>query len=282
MVVLHGMKVSIQGQTASFHDIAAQKFHGKATVIPCDSFKEAIMALVGMQSDYALVAIENSLYGTINEVYDLILNQPVTIHGEVYLRIEQNLIGLPRTKLNEIKEIHSHPIALAQCHDFIDTYIPKAIKFENFDTAKSVECIKKWNDKSKVAIASIDAAKLHGLEVLNKSIETNKHNFTRFVVLQRNAANNLMEGANKTSLVLQTPKDTKAGSLFHVLEVFNNHKINLSALHSRPIIGKAWHYMFYIDIEIDYDSTVYSKVFDQLKEQGCDIKVLGNYKKNPL
>ncbi|MCA9332793.1 prephenate dehydratase [Candidatus Saccharibacteria bacterium] len=277
------IKIAIQGQEASFHDIAARNFFGdNAKIKPCESFESTFSSLQEGQADFALVAIENSLYGTINKVYDLLLSSELKICGEIYLHIEQCLIGLPDTKLSDIKNIFSHPVALAQCSRYLDNNIPNAHRHEYQDTAASVIKIKELGDQSNVAIASKQAAELYSMEIIAEGIETNKQNYTRFVALQRQDHQYKVDKPSKTSIVLQTPKDTKAGSLFHALGTFAKYGVNLTALHSRPIIGRAWHYMFYIDLEIDYDSDKYKKVFSELNDQGCHIDMLGNYKNGLL
>lgn len=277
------MKIAIQGQQASFHDIAARKFFGNdISIEPCESFALAFTALQDEKSDFALVAIENSLYGTINQVYDLLLKTSLKICGEIYLPIEQCLVGLPGTMLQSIQEVHSHPVALAQCSVFLDEKLPNAERFEHQDTAASIASIKEWNDPTKAAIGSKLAAELYEMQVLAENIETNRQNYTRFVALQRDNNPYGAPDTNKTSLVLQTPKDTKAGSLFHALSVFASRGINLTALHSRPIVGKAWHYMFYIDIEVSAKDPQYQEILAELDKQGCQITILGNYKNGLL
>lgn len=270
-------KVSIQGQVASFHDIAAKKFFDNPNIVGCETFRETVRLLDIGETDYALVAIENSLYGTINEVYDLILRYKFHICGEVFLRIKQNLIGLKESKISDIVEVHSHPVALAQCEDFLDNVLPNAVRFEHHDTAGSVNDIVEWRDKSKSAIASSEAAEFYGLKILEESIETNKQNYTRFVVLSKNQ-DSYSANSNKTSLVIQTDQDNKSGSLAAVLNIFSDSSVNVTALHSRPIIGKAWHYMFYIDLELGKNDERYEAVLDELALIGCKVTILGNYK----
>lgn len=276
------MRVSIQGEESSFHHTAARKLLGKDIEIsPCNNFADTIGCLTSNKADRALVAIENSLFGSINEVYDLLLTTNVTINAEVYLRIQQCLIGLPGAKLGKIKEVHSHPVALAQCEKFLDQKLPNAERFEHHDTAGSVADVKLWADPTKAAIASRESAELHGLEVIEAEIETNKQNYTRFVLLT-NKTDSLPEGANKTSLVLRTPEDAKAGSLYRALGVFAKNNINMFVLHSRPIIGKAWHYMFYLDIDSSPNQENFSETLKTLAQQGCQVSVLGSYENNML
>lgn len=271
-------KVAIQGQSASFHDIAARRFFGDdiETVNFDLPFRNVFDALNSGEFDHAVVAIENSLYGSINEVYDLLLEYKTCIVGEVYLHISQCLVGFPGTALTDIKEVHSHPVALAQCEDFLDDVLSQAERFEHSDTAGSVADIKQWGDPSRAAIASRAAAELHGMNVLAEEIETNKQNYTRFVVLSREQQP--AQAADKTSLVLTTPADTKPGALHRALGAFAERNLNLLMLQSRPIIGKAWHYMFYVDIAAASDNPAFKEALEQLQSQGCAIELLGSYK----
>ena len=269
------LKVAIQGQHASFHDIVARRYFGEEIkIIACDTFAQVFAALEKNKAKNAVVAIENSLFGSINEVYDLLLSKKFWIGGEVYLRISQCLIGLPGSNVKDISEVHSHPVALAQCVNYLDTKLPSAVRFEHHDTAGSVADIKKWGDSTKAAIASAEAAKLHGMKILAKDIETNKQNYTRFVTLDKKAV--MTKGADKTSLVMTT--DHKPGALYHALGVFARHNINLTKLQSRPIISRAWHYMFYIDVDAGLQKLEFQQALDELKNQDCKLTLLGSYK----
>jgi len=270
------MKVAIQGQQGSYHHQAALGFFGaEISLVGCNTFKETFLALKNKKADFAVAAIENSLFGSINQTYDLLLQNDFAICGEAYLRIEHCLIGLPGTKLSDIKEVHSQLEALAQCDNYLDDNLPGAERIEQHDTAASVETIKKSNDPSKAAIASRQAALLHGLEVLQKNIEDNKENYTRFVVITSDKAK--VTDANKASLVLTTGSDTRPGALHKALEVFAKLGINMTLLHSRPVIGKAWHYMFYVDIETSLETPPGNTVLLELTKLGYDVEVLGNY-----
>jgi prephenate dehydratase len=268
-------KIAIQGEAASFHDIAASKFFNGSTRIYCDTFYDTFKSLVDGEADYALIAIENSLYGSINEVYDLLRKQEVNIIGETYLRIEQCLIGLPDTDLSAVTDVFSHPVALAQCDEFLDTYLPHVNRNEHSDTAGSVEFIKDQNNKSFVAIAGREAAKHYGMSVLRNSIETNKENYTRFMVISKNSTEPIRGKANKTSMILTTSDEP--GALYDALGTFAKRNINLSKLQSRPIIGKAWHYMFYIDAKAPAGGEDLKQTIKELKAQGCDVNILGSY-----
>lgn len=272
------MKVATQGQRASYHDIAARKFFGDdITTVNCDlPFKNVFEQLKNGTVDAAVVAIENSLYGSINEVYDLLLTYKPTIIGEVYLHISQCLVGFPGTKIADITEVHSHPVALAQCEDYLDTTLVHAERFEHNDTAGSVSDIKEWGDPHRAAIASAAAAKHHGMAVLDTDIESNKQNYTRFVVLKMQPES--VKDTDKTSLVLRTPADTKPGALHRALGTFAKRELNLLMLQSRPIIGRAWHYMFYIDIAADASGNAFQDALTELEAQGCTTTILGSYK----
>lgn len=269
--------VAIQGQAASFHHIATRDYFGNdVSLVMCDTFAETFRALAEGRSEHAVVAIENSLYGSINEVYDLLLKYKFWIGGEVYLRIEQCLIGLPGTSVKDIREVHSQREALAQCEEYLDTTLQHAARFEHHDTAGSVADVKKWNDPGKAAIASSTAAELHGLEVLAHEIETHKQNYTRFVVLFKNRQEN--PAANKTSLILRMSKDQKPGALYGALGAFAQQGINLSLVHSRPVIGRAWHYLFYMDADSGVSQPALQQALHDLEHQDCETILLGSYK----
>lgn len=268
------LRIALQGQRASFHDIAARQFYGKdIAIVPCEIFAGTFAALSSGKANQAVVAIENSLFGSINEIYDLLLKHRFWICGEIYLRIEQCLIGLQGASLQKIGEVHSHPVALAQCEDFLDKKLSQAKRFESHDTASSVANVKQWGDPTKAAIGSAAAAKLHGLKILAREIETSEQNYTRFVVLRKDKK--LIKEADKTSLVLVASH--QPGSLHKALGVFAKRGINLSKLQSRPIIGQAWHYMFYVDVDVGNDTNLADSLAD-LKQQGCEVTVLGTYK----
>lgn len=268
------IKVSIQGQQGSFHDEATKQFFGRnIEIVPAETFADTFQALANGRADHAIVAIENSLFGSINEVYDLLLKHKFWISGEVYSRIEQCLIGLAGTQHELINEVYSHPVALAQCDHYLETQLPHAKRFEHHDTAGSVADIKAWNDPSKVAIASQTAAKLYGLEVLAKDIETNKVNYTRFVVLEK--VRPYTSRSNKTSLILTTTD--KPGALYHALGAFAKSGINLTKLQSRPIIGRAWHYVFYVDVAGNPNEEPLLSAFKELERQDCEVTLLGSY-----
>jgi prephenate dehydratase len=271
------MRVAIQGEQGSFHHQVAKGWFGDdVQILPAETFDDVFGMLNRHETTKAIVAIENSLYGSINDVYDLIESHRYPIVGEVYLRIEQQLISLPNVKPNDITHIYSHPVALAQCEHYLDMHFPNAERIEHHDTAASVEFIKNKSDKSMAAIAGRVAAELHDLPILAENIEDNKANYTRFLVLD--ASNQPANNSNKASLVVQT--NHRPGALAHVLTVFADAGVNLTKLQSRPIIGKVWQYRFYIDVETSGEKL--HSLMRQIEENGATVAVLGEYKSAKL
>ena len=266
------MHVAIQGEKGSFHDqVAKQQFGNDVSIIPASTFSGVFNALDSDTADMAVVAVENSLYGSINEVLDLLEAHPYPIIGEVFLRIEQQLISLPGATAENITKIYSHPVALAQCEAYLDTHFPKAERIEYHDTAASVEFIKKLGDPTIAAIAGRTAATLHGLPILAENIEDNKANFTRFLIISKQADPSIE--TNKTSLLVTT--DHTPGALSRVLFTLAENDVNLTKLQSRPIIGQPWKYRFYLDIEVSGKDL--EEIISLIQKDGSSITVLGSY-----
>jgi prephenate dehydratase len=271
------MHVAIQGEVGSFHHQVAREWFGEtAEIIDAESFGEVFGILNRREAPYAVVAIENSLYGSINEVYDLVEAHGYPIIGEVYLRIEQQLIGLPGSTLTDINTIYSHPVALAQCEQSLNTHAPDARHIEYHDTAAAVRFIKDEQNPQSAAIASRLAAELYNLPILASNIEDHHANYTRFFILS--ATMLPIKNPNKTSLVFET--DHSPGSLAKVLTIFADAGINLSKLVSRPIIGKVWHYRFYADIETAGPTLV--PLIDAIKQYCKHVTILGEYARDQL
>lgn len=264
------MRVAIQGEAGSFHDQAAHQWFGDDISIVCgDSFSEVFGILNRHQADAAIVAIENTLTGGINPVYDLIESHGYPIIGEIHLPIHQQLIG---STGHEITRIYSHPVALAQCEAFLDSNYPSAARIEHHDTSGAVGFIKQSGDKSFAAIAGRQAAELHGMEIIEQNVEDNPANFTRFLVLKPNGTP--PSDANRTSLVLTT--NHTPGALAKVLAIFASRNINLSKLQSRPIVGKPWNYRFYLVLDIAGPEL--HQTLSEIKPLTSSITVLGEYK----
>ena len=270
------MKVSIQGYEGSFHQVAAQQFYGKNTeVIPCDTFRQVVqIAGNKKESDGGVMAIENSIAGSILANYNLLQKSNLRIVGEIYLQIRQHLMVNPGVKLEDIKEVHSHTMALQQCYDFLDKYKWKLV--ETDDTALSAKHIHQHKSKHIAAIASKLAAELYNLNVIAPNIHTLKNNYTRFLILQREEAAKQVENADKASLNFHT--DHSRGSLAKVLTKIAEGGINLSKLQSFPIPGSDFKYSFHADMEFD-SAEQFNTVIEKIKPLTAELKVYGVYKR---
>lgn len=268
--------VAIQGYEGSFHQEAAQLFLGKSvTVIPCATFREVIQ--VGekpKQSAGAVMAIENSIAGSILPNYNLLQKSKLRIVGEIYLQIRQQLIVNQGVSLEDIKEVHSHHMALLQCTDFLDKHNWKLVETE--DTALSAKHIHQHHSKHAAAVASRIAAELYGLKIIAQDIHTMKNNYTRFLVLRRESEAEPVPGADKSSLYFET--DHSKGSLARVLTRIAEEGINLSKLQSFPIPGSHWKYFFHADLEFDSPGQ-FDRVLKGLGEITEELRVYGIYKK---
>ncbi|MEQ1677685.1 MAG: prephenate dehydratase [Chitinophagaceae bacterium] len=269
-------RVSIQGYEGSFHQVAAQLFHGKnVEVIPCATFREVVkIAGNKKESDGGVMAIENSIAGSILPNYNLLQKSNLKIIGEIYLQIRQNLLVNPGVKLDDIKEVHSHTMALQQCYGFLDKYKWKLV--ETDDTALSAKHIHQHKSKHIAAIASKLAAELYGLDMIAPNIHTLKNNYTRFLMLQRDEEAIKIENADKASVTFHT--DHSRGSLAKVLTKISDGGINLSKLQSFPIPGSDFKYAFHADMEFD-SAEQFNAVIETIRPLTEAIKVYGVYKR---
>lgn len=268
-------RVAIQGIRASFHEEAAFKFFGTdIETIECESFKKTCEVLKNKQADYVVMAIENSIAGSLLPNYTLLREYNFSIVGEVYLAIQLHLLALPGVKFEDVKYVQSHPIAIRQCSDFFEEF-PHLQVVESSDTAACAKKIREENLTDTVAIANLLAAKLYDLEVMERRIESNKKNFTRFLILANKPLENVE--VNKASLSFQV--GNSVGSLAEVLNIFASKKINLSKIQSMPVLGKRNEYNFYVDIEwknqADYDSAI-----RQVLKHTINFTIMGEYLKN--
>ncbi len=267
------MKIAIQGELGSFHHIASQHFYGgEHGYVCCDSFRDVFAALGDGRADTAVVAVENSLFGSIAEVYDLLLKHGYPVVGEVVERIHQNLITFPGANLGQITRVYSHPVALAQCSEFLNREMPNAEIIEHHDTAASAAFVKHAGDHASAAIASRMAADMHDMGVLRPNIQDEHRNYTRFLAIQ--PGGQAPVDATKASMVITTSH--RPGALYESLGVFADAGINLTKLQSRPIRGKIWKYQFYIDIETKPPDAL--KAIELLEDLGCGVTNLGMYK----
>lgn len=271
-----GMTVSIQGYEGSFHQVAAQQFFGKnITVIPCATFREVVkIASNKKESDGGVMAIENSIAGSILPNYNLLQKSSLRIAGELFLQIRQNLLVNPGVQLSDIKEVHSHPMALQQCLEFLDKYDWKLVETE--DTALSAKMLHQHRNRHAAAIASKLAADLFHLEMIAPNIHTLKNNYTRFLILKRESDAVIIEDANKASINFHT--DHSRGSLAKVLTKIAEGGINLSKLQSFPIPGSDWKYSFHADMEFD-SLDQFTDVIESIRPLTVEIKIYGVYKK---
>lgn len=268
--------VAIQGVKGSFHDIVAQEyFADKVSILECLTFDEAIASIMTLKTDAVIMALENSIAGSILPNYALIDNNNLHVVGEHYLDIQHNLMALKGQTIEDIKEICSHPMALLQCKEFFKKY-PHIKLVEDKDTAEVARRIQEKQLKGIAAIASSYAAELFDLEILAESIQTVRHNETRFVIVKRTNHEVKEEEINKASVKFSV--DHKRGSLAAVLNVLSDCRMNLTKIQSLPIIETPWKYAFFVDITFtDYEE--YKKAKSILSIMSLDFKVLGEYKK---
>ena len=272
-------KVTIQGYEGSFHQVAARQFFGKnVEVIPCATFREVVrIGEDAKQSDGAVMAMENSIAGSILPNYNLLQKSKLQVIGEVYLSISQNLLVYPGVKLEEIKEVHSHPMAILQCLDYLEDQAWKLVESE--DTALSAKQIRQHKSKHIAAIASKLAAQLYDLDVITPDIHTLKNNITRFLIMVPAKQKVEIADANKASIYFQT--DHSKGILSKVLAKIAQGGANLSKLQSMPIPGSTFKYGFYADIEFEQKRQL-DLLLAELKLMTNSFKVFGLYKKGKV
>ena len=275
------LRVAIQGGYGAFHEIAARKYYKDINldIIPCDTFIDLFESIEEGKADSAVVAIENSVAGSLIPNYALLSRSELLVTGEVYLRIVQNLIGLPGQSLEDIMEVHSHPMAILQCQDFLEPLRQRGLKVvESIDTALSAKWIRENNKKSVAALASDLAADMYGLEVIAESVESNKRNFTRFLIAEPGEVTTSSEEPdNKNKASICFTLSHHVGSLSQVLSVLAFYKINLSKIQSLPIVGKEWEYFFYLDLLYD-DYSMYKKALSAVQPLIDQLQILGEYR----
>jgi len=269
-------KVAIQGFEGSFHQMAARLYFGKdVEVLPCATFRDVVrIASSKKESDGGIMAIENSIAGSILPNYNLLQKSSLTISGEIYLQIRQNLLVNPGVKLEDIREVHSHSMAIQQCFGFLDKYNWKLVETE--DTALSAKHIHQHKSKHIAAIASKLAAELFQLDMIAPNIHTLKNNYTRFLVVDREGDSTIPENADKASVNFHT--DHSRGSLAKVLSVIADGGINLSKLQSFPIPGSDWNYSFHADMEFD-NREQFDKVMKKVAPLTQHLRTYGVYRK---
>lgn len=268
------MRVAIQGQRGSYHQAAAENYYGQnIELVSCLTFAHVFDTLSKHKADSAIIASENSIVGTAHPVYDLLLKYNSFIVGEVFERIHHCLVGFPDATIQNISRVYSQAIALPQCSNYLEKYLPTADRIEYSDTAASVELVKKLGDVSYAAIGSKTAAKLYKLSVLAPNIENYNNNVTRFLVLTLNKSDEIAS-TDKASLVLET--DHTPGALWQALGIFAQSGANLTKLESRPLAHTPWRYQFLVDVAVS--TSQLHDCIRALKGQHCSIRLLGQYK----
>nr|WP_321408905.1 prephenate dehydratase [uncultured Carboxylicivirga sp.] len=273
-------KIAIQGWPGANHEIAAKAYFedDKLEVIPCLTFPDLFQTLKEDRSIYGIIAIENTLVGSLLPNYTMLKDSDLLIIGEYKLRIKHQLMALPGQSIEDIHEVHSHPMALAQCEEFFKAY-PHIKLIESEDTALSAKRISEEKITGIAAIASELAASMYNLNIIASGIETNKRNYTRFLVITDRALTETDEllaqnRINKASLVFSLPHDE--GSLSKVLTVLSFYNINLTKIQSLPIVGQEWEYLFYVDVTFN-DYKRYLQSLDAIRPLCKKLKILGEY-----
>ena len=271
-------RIAIQGVIGSFHDIAAHKFFDDEPIeiVCCDTFEQVFEEMKQDSNVIGLIAIENTIAGSLLHNYELLRESGMQIVGEHKLRISHSIMCLPDDNWEDITEVNSHPVALMQCRNYLKRHSFLKV-VETDDTAGSAKEISEKQLHGHAAICSKFAAPLYGMKILEEGIETNKHNFTRFLVIcDPWIAESLCSPhkSNKSSIVFSLPH--AEGSLSQVLSIFSFYRINLTKIQSLPIIGREWEYMFYVDVTYD-DYTRYRQSIDAMRPLTKQLKILGEY-----
>ena len=271
-------RIAIQGEIESVHDIATRQYlqNEQIQLICCPTFESVFEHIKRDPTIIGMLAIENTIAGSLLHNYELLCNSGTTIVGEHKLHIEHSICCLPEDSWETLTEVHSHPVALMQCREYLANH-PTLKAVEAEDTAGSAEYINRNNCRGWAAICNSQAAKLYGMKVLEDKIEDNKHNFTRFLVVSNpHKADFLrsLEQANKSSIVFSLPHEE--GSLSKVLTILSFYSINLTKIQSLPIIGHEWEYMFYVDVTYT-NLTRYRQSIDAIIPLTKELKILGEY-----
>ena len=272
--------VAFQGELGAFSHMAAQKLLGEhIRLLPCTRFEDVFQALRADTATHGVIPIENTLHGSVHENYDHLLEFDVPIVGETSIRISHQLIAMPGTKLRDVRRAFSHPVAINQCLGFFAAH--KDIeRMPFYDTAGSVKMLKEEGPVGAAAIASAAAAEIYGGVILKRNIEDDRRNFTRFFLLtKQKMKTGPRSGAWKTTLVLSIPN--RPGSLFKVTAALALRDLNLTKIESRPLRGKPWEYLFYIDLQGHQQDEATRNALKHLSEITSIVKVLGSYQAVP-
>lgn len=272
-------RIAIQGEIGSFHDITSHHYFDgeQLQIICCSTFEEVFENMKQDPTVIGIMAIENTIAGSLLHNYELLRQSGMAVVGEHKTHISHCICCLPGQTIDELTEVHSHPVALAQCQKYLSKH-PNLKMVEDEDTAGSAKWIAENNLKGVAALCHADAARLYGLEVLEDHVEDNPHNFTRFLVMSDPRKADFLRAINesdKSSIVFSLPHEE--GSLSQVLSILSFYRINLTKIQSLPIIGREWEYMFYVDVTYD-DLTRYRQSIDAITPLIKDLIILGEYK----
>jgi len=268
------VKVAFQGEIGAYSESAVYSFFGpSAEVKPCKNLSDVFESVEKGETLYGVVPIENSIEGSVNQTYDLFLTHDLKVCGEIVLKIVHCLITNPKTRLNSVKVVYSHPQALAQCRSFLEDLDCELIP--TYDTAGSVKMMKEKRLMDAGAIASERAAEIYGMKILAKGIADNPNNYTRFFVLSKN--DSPLTGKDKTSIIFSTKH--VPGALFHALEEFALRNINLTKIESRPTKQQPWEYNFYLDFEGHRLEEKCQEALRTLEKKSAFVRILGSYPK---
>ncbi|WP_020403195.1 prephenate dehydratase [Gracilimonas tropica] len=276
----NGIRVSYQGTDGAYsHQAALRHFndrYSQVDAIGYNTFQEAAQALIDEKVDYAILPIENTTAGSINDTYDIVGNENVHIVGEEVLKVVHCLMAVEPVETTKVRRILSHPQAIAQCSNFLSK-LPRSKVESYLDTAMSAKKVLEDGDITQAAIAGAHAADLYGLHVIEHDIANQKENYTRFVIASKTPVNVDLQIPAKTSLMMVTSNDE--GSLIDCLNVLHKHKINMSKLESRPRMNEPWKYSFYLDIHGNIEDHEVAAGLDELMEKAEELKILGCYPK---
>jgi prephenate dehydratase len=277
-------RVAFQGERGAFSEEAARRILGEF-IEPCPKreFDQMFEAVIRDEADCAMVPMENTLAGSVIKNYDLVADNDLEVIGEVVLRVAHNLIAAKGTKLANVRRVYSHPVALAQCEDYLRKLrleIPALEVLPAYDTAGAVKLVMEKGHHNEAAIASRIAAETYRGQILAQGIESNPQNFTRFFVMARpdrraSIPLKIRGKGLKTSIVFRTTN--KPGALFHALEAFAKGKIDLTKIESRPIVGRPWEYSFYLDFVGDRNSPAARKALASLTLVAESLRIFGTY-----
>lgn len=265
--------VVFQGTSGAYSEIAAISYFGETVKrFSMETWRDAMTAIADGKAEYAVLPIENSSAGIVSQIYDLLVEFDTYIVGEQVVKIEHALLGVPGSQVEDITAVYSHQQALMQCEPFLNEHRKmKAVTMEN----TAVAALKVWTDgkKNQAAIASKEAARLYGLEILEEKINYNSENSTRFIIVAKDKV--YQAGAKKISICFELPHES--GSLYHSLSHFIFNNLNMTKIESRPIPGRNWEYRFFIDFEGNFEDSAVKNTLQGLSEETLTLKILGNY-----